>query len=56
MAQDWFYFTYPLPPLHNKITFPVIIHDIVIVIWEDHIYDQESLVVYKNTIVLDLFN
>ena len=30
------------------------IHDIVIIIWEDHVYDQESLVIYKNTIVLDL--
>ena len=30
------------------------IHDIVVIIWEDHVYDQESLVIYKNTIVLDL--
>ena len=30
------------------------IHDIVIIIWEDHVYDQEILVIYKNTIVLDL--
>ena len=28
------------------------IHYIVIIIWEDHVvYDQESLVIYKNTIV-----
>ena len=30
------------------------IHDILIIIWEDHIYEQESLFIYKNTIVLDL--
>ena len=42
------------PPLINKLHVPVMIHDIVIIIWEDHVYDQESLVIYKNTIVLDL--
>ena len=26
------------------------IHDIVIIIWEAHAYDQKSLVMYKNTI------
>ena len=30
------------------------INDIVIIIWEDHLYDQESLVIYKNTIVKSL--
>ena len=30
------------------------IKGIVIIIWEDHIYDEESFVRYKNTIVLDL--
>ena len=30
------------------------IHDIVIITWEDHVYDQESLVLYKNTIVQSL--
>ena len=42
------------PPLINKLHVPVMIHDIVTIIWEDHVYDQESLVIYKNTIVLDL--
>ena len=26
------------------------IHDIIIIIWEYHVYDQESLVIYKNKI------
>ena len=30
------------------------IHDIVIIIWEDHVYDEESLVRYKNRLVMDL--
>ena len=30
------------------------IHDIVIIIWEDHVYDQEILVIYDNTIVQSL--
>ena len=30
------------------------IHDIVIIIWEDHVYYQESLVIYKNKIVQSL--
>ena len=47
-------FDFPLPPLIIKLHVPVMIHDIVIIIWEDHVYDQESLVTYKNKIVLDL--
>ena len=47
-------FACPLPPLIIKLHVPVMIHDIVIIIWEDHVYDQESLVIYKNTIVLGL--
>ena len=30
------------------------IHDILMIIWEDHVYEQESLVIYKNTIVQSL--
>ena len=30
------------------------IHDIVVIIWEDHVYEQESLVIYNNTIVQSL--
>ena len=46
-----------LPPLPFiiKVHYPVIIHDIVIIIWEYHVNDQESLVKYKNIIVMDLF-
>ena len=44
----------PHPPLIINLHVPVMIHDIVIIIWEDHIYDEESLVRYKNTLVLDL--
>ena len=47
-------FAFPLPPLIIKLHVPVMIHDIVIIIWEDHVHEQESLVIYKNTIVLDL--
>ena len=44
----------PSPPLIIKSHVPFIIHDIVIIIWEDHVYDQESLIIYKNTIVMEL--
>ena len=44
----------PSPPLNIILHVTVMIHDIVIIIWEDHIYDEESLVRYKNTLVLDL--
>ena len=33
-------FACPLPPLIIKLHVPVIIHGIVIIIWEDHVYDQ----------------
>ena len=47
-------FACPLPPLIINSHVTVMIHDIVIIILEDHVYDEESLVRYKNTIVLNL--
>ena len=44
----------PSPPLIKKLHVPVMIHDILIIIWEDHVYEQESLVIYNNTIVQSL--
>ena len=42
---------YLLPlPLIIKVHVPVMIRDIVIIIWEDHVYYQESLVIYNNII------
>ena len=38
-------FACPLPPLIIKLHVPVMIHDILIFIWEDHVYDQEILVI-----------
>ena len=37
-TQDWVYLT--SSPLIIKVHVPVMIHDIVIIIWEDYVYDQ----------------
>ena len=43
-------FTFLIPPLIIKVHFPVMIHDIVIIIWEYHVCDQECLVICNNPI------
>ena len=50
MTESGLVFLAP-PPLIIKLHVTVMIHDIITIIWEDHVYDQESLVIYKNKIV-----